>query len=150
VRNNHTLSLVLSAPVHKKQFSTMATSLFTEVNNNIAGWAGDRVLELKAEIQKQGIRHIQRSASPRPSANSLKKSTRKTAGLISRIGFSIPRHMVYVHKGVGRGTTIEQVGNTKRKPKPWYNPVIDKNIDKLADIVAEGIGGSIINNLLIK
>jgi hypothetical protein len=58
--------------------------------------------------------------------------------------------MIYVHKGVGRGTPIEKVGQTTRKPKPWFNPVVEKRIDELADIVAEEIGDSFLNNLLIK
>ncbi len=58
--------------------------------------------------------------------------------------------MVYVHKGVGRGTPIEKVGTTSRKPKELFNPVIDRRIDELADIVAEELGAALINNLLIK
>jgi hypothetical protein len=58
--------------------------------------------------------------------------------------------MVYVHKGVGRGTPIEKVGQTKRKAKEWYNPVIDRRIDELGDIVAEELGAAIVNNLFIK
>jgi hypothetical protein len=58
--------------------------------------------------------------------------------------------MIYVHKGVGRGTTIDQVGSTNRVAKPWFNPVIERKIDELADIVAEEIGSEIINKLLIR
>lgn len=58
--------------------------------------------------------------------------------------------MVYVHKGVGRGTPIEKVGQTNRKAKEWFNPVIDRRIDELADVVAEELGAALINNLLIK
>jgi hypothetical protein len=76
--------------------------------------------------------------------------TPKKSGIISRISYTIPRHMIYVHKGVGRGTKIDQVGNTNRKAKPWFNPVIDANINKLADTVAEELGTEIINKMLIK
>jgi hypothetical protein len=58
--------------------------------------------------------------------------------------------MVFVHKGVGRGTKISQVGSTKRKAKPWLNPIIDRNLDRLADIVADHHGTLIVNALMIR
>jgi hypothetical protein len=123
---------------------------FTHANTRISDWAKKRVPELKQQINALGIQHVSRSPSKTASASMLKNTLRKKDGLINRIGYSIPRHMIYVHKGVGRGTKINQVGTTNRKAKPWYNPVIDKNIDELADIVAEEVGGAVINNLLIK
>ncbi len=84
-------------------------------------------------------------------------------------GYGMPRHAIYVHKGVGRGYPIELAGggitrkkaaerltnkgynktaisnylavimagkhNKKRKPKPWFNPVIDRNLPVLANEV---------------
>jgi hypothetical protein len=125
-------------------------STFDNVNTEIKKWAGSTKDKLVGEMNSLGIKHGKNSPSPRPAQQSIKQSTRQRAGLINRVGFNIPRHMVYVHKGVGRGTPIEKAGQTSRKAKPWYNPVIDKNIDALADVVAEELGSSIINNLLIK
>lgn len=126
----------------------MAT--FDQVNKDIKKWAGRTRQELVNEISTQGITHRENSPSPKPAKQSIRQSTRQSQGIINRVGYNIPRHMVYVHKGVGRGTPIEKVGQTNRKPKPWFNPVIDRRIDELADIVAEGLGSAIINNLLIK
>lgn len=124
--------------------------VFDPVNDRIARWANDRMPDLRTSIAQAGIKHVKRSPSKRAAVNSLRKTLRKNKGIISNIGYSIPRHMVFVEKGVGRGTTIGQAGNTTRRAKPWYNPVIDKNIEDLADIVAEELGSAIINNLLIK
>jgi len=125
-------------------------SILTEVNTPINNWGKQRFQELKQEIVKLGIRHTAASASPKAAINSLQYKTRKQNSIINRLGYVIPRHMIYVHKGVGRGTTIAQAGKTNRKIKPWFNPVIDRHMDELGDLVAEKLGDGIINNILIK
>ncbi len=123
---------------------------YDKANEKIDGWGTDVLGQLKTEIDAQGIRHSKKSDSPKAARESLTKTNRKNDGLIERISYRMPRHMVFVHKGVGRGTPIEKAGTTKRKAKPWFNPVIEKNIDRLADVVAEELGSAIVNNLLIK
>jgi hypothetical protein len=119
-------------------------------NNRIQEWGSDVESKLKARILDLGIRHRANSPSSRAAVNSLRTGFRKVSGLINRISYSIPRHMIFVHKGVGKGTPIEKVGQTNRIAKPWFNPVIDDKIEELADIVAEETGDAIINNLFIK
>lgn len=119
-------------------------------NARIDNWGTDRLQDLKNEIDALGIKHASYSSSPRAARAALTKTNRKADGLINRISYRIPRHMIFVHKGVGRGTPIDKVGTTSRKAKPWFNPVIEKHIDELADIAAEELGSSIVNNLLIK
>lgn len=123
---------------------------YSVANARIVNWAKDVQGRLKQSIQAQGIRHSDKSKSPKAAADSLIVRTPKRQGLISRVSYGIPRHMIFVHKGVGRGTKINEVGNTKRVAKPWFNPVIEANIDNLADIVAEETGDAIVNNLLIQ
>ena len=106
--------------------------------------------KLVQRMDDLGIRHASYSTSKVAAQRALTVRTPKRNGIIGRISYSIPRHMIFVHKGVGRGTKISQVGNTNRKPKPWFNPVVDANIDKLADTVAEELGTEIINKMLIK
>lgn len=120
-------------------------------NKRIVQWSTRTRNQLLQEILRQGIKHTIKSPSPTAAINSLKQSTRKdNFGIINRVGYNMPRHMIYVHKGVGRGTPIEKAGQTNRKAKPWFNPVINRRIDELADIVAEELGSDIINNLAIK
>ena len=119
-------------------------------NQRIVGWSKDTLVELRSEINNLGIRHMANSRSPQAAEKSLVARTPKKAGLVERVSYIMPRHMIYVHKGVGRGTKISQVGNTNRKAKPWFNPIIEKNIDALADIVAEELGSGILNNILIR
>lgn len=123
-----------------------------EINQEIKKWAKDRQADIKQEINTQGIKHRKNSSSPGPSKDTIKARFRTDpqTGIINRIGFIMPRHMVYVHKGVGKETPIEKAGQTNRKAKPWFNPVISRKIDELADIVAVKLGASIINNVYIK
>lgn len=123
---------------------------YDAANARIVGWSQATKGKLVSRIQELNIRHSDRSKSPKAAEKSLTVRTPKKDKLISRVSYAIPRHMIYVHKGVGRGTTISQVGNTNRVAKPWFNPVIEENIDELADIVAEEIGSEIINKLLIR
>ena len=126
--------------------------LADEVNEEITKWGKAREFEIKAEIKMQNIKHRKNSSSPQPSKNTIKVRFRKNpnTGIINRVGYIMPRHMVYVHKGVGKETPIEKAGQTNRKAKPWFNPVISRTIDELADIVAVKLGSSIINNVFIK
>lgn len=123
---------------------------YDQTNKRITNWATKTKAQLIAEMQGLGIKHRKGSPSPKPAIQSIRQAIRKSGGLINRVGYKIPRHLVFVHKGVGRDTPIEKAGTTNRKAKPWFNPVIDKNMDELADIVAEEMGAAIVNNILIK
>lgn len=123
---------------------------YTSANERIQGWGSETKDELIIEMGDLGIRHRANSQSKRAATQSLKDSYRRRNGLTSRVSYSIPKHMIYVHKGVGRGTPIEKVGQNGRRAKPWFNPVIVRRINALADLVAEEVGTAIMNNLLIK
>ena len=60
------------------------------------------------------------------------------------------RSLVFVHKGVGQGTKINQVGQTKREAKRWFDNATNRNFDELQQIVAENDATYVINNLSIK
>ena len=77
---------------------------------------------------------------------------------ITSIGFGFREEGLYVHLGVGRGYNME--GGTrvltkksgdewKRKPKPWFNPVIEQHIPELTEIVREYCGALFINTTRI-
>ncbi|MHB1277258.1 MAG: hypothetical protein ACYC1Q_02555 [Bacteroidia bacterium] len=101
---------------------------------------------------------------------------------IRAVGFRMPRHAVFVQKGVGRGYPIAAVGSAKgnraknmysrgykneaikrtlgrisnaermqraRKPKAWFNPIIDRQLPKLADAVAKHNADIVAKNVFI-
>ena|SRR5690348_10091159 len=114
-----------------------------QTNDDIVHWAKESAKAMRDAEGQLGIRHT-------PGSNWERTSFGRGRGIINRVSFKMPRHAIFVHKGVGRGTTVESVGNTKRRPKPWFNPVIDSRIDDLADIVADGQADLIVNNANIK
>jgi len=121
-----------------------------KLNKDIKSWSMTTRADLVTQFSKLNIQHVERSPSLRPSRDVLASRTSMRQGMINRVSFSFPRHMVFVHKGVGKGVPISKVGTSNRKAKEWFNPVVDRDIEKLADIVADGQGDLIVNNLSIK
>lgn len=54
-----------------------------------------------------------------------------------RITFAFEYYGKFVDMGVGKGTTINQVGSTNRKPKPWYSKIFWSQFEKLKEILVE-------------
>lgn len=132
-----------------------------EFNSRVAGWGGDVAGKIRMSIRSLTTK------GKGDLVKSLRMDTRKDFGEIDRIGYKFNRYGVFVHKGVGRGyimkggvvvkgyrpgkvlksmannsnkalpDKIALSGTINRKPKPWLNPVIDDNIEKLANMVAE-------------
>lgn len=113
------------------------------LNGKIQSWSKKTASELSSTENKLNIKHS-------PGSNWQRLSYGRAAGIISRISFKMPRHAIFVHKGVGKGTPISMVGQTNRKAKPWFNPVIDNRIDELADTVADEQADIIVKGINIK
>lgn len=87
---------------------------------------------------------------------SLRLRLRKDYGEINQLTYQFSRHGVFFHKGVGRGYILSGGrvirgskgdslfrtagrnldGPLRRRPKEWFNPVLDKEVPKLADQIA--------------
>lgn len=127
--------------------------LVTDIDNfnaDVDKWTKGSKDAVVNEMDSLGIVHRENSTSPVPAQKALKTSEKKNAGVINKISFKFPRHMVFVSKGVGRGTKASQVGSTNRKPKDWFNGPIERRMDELTDIVADHHGTMVLNALLIK
>jgi hypothetical protein len=66
----------------------------TAFNKEIEQWQDSVSKQLKATIASRSLR-IARELQP--------KAYTDKYGLIDRLGFSFPRHGIYIHKGAGRG-----------------------------------------------
>lgn len=74
---------------------------------------------------------------------------------ITSIGFGFEEAGLYVHLGVGRGynreggtvvvTKTHNRDKMERKPKPWFDPVIEQHIPALEKIVQDYCGTLFIN-----
>lgn len=117
-----------------------------ELNDKIKAWEKENKQELINEINQLGIKHYAYSRNPQPLQQALKSRVVEKDGLVNRISYKMPRSAVFLHKGVSKW-------HPKTNPwqgKEFFNPVVEKNMDKLADIVADGSGTLVINALKIK
>lgn len=115
-------------------------------NEDLDGWTGGTYKDVINEMNALGIQHRDYSKSPVPLQRALTTRQRKQEGVTNRISFQFPRHGVFVHKGVSKG---HGKGNP-RQAKEFLQPPVDRNFDKLGDIVLDGTGNMIINALLIR
>lgn len=90
---------------------------------------------------------------------SMKTALKLEFGIASKISYKFARHGVFVEKGVGRGWPIERIKNNTaivssagkgRAPKPWFNPLIEKEAARLADILVKDLADASIKNLFIR
>jgi hypothetical protein len=119
-------------------------------NADVNKWTKETKEKIVSEMNSLGIVHREYSQSPVPASKALKTSERKNAGVVSKISFRMPRHMVFVAKGVGRGVPISKAGQGNRKPKDWFNGPVEARIGELTDIVAAHQMVMILNAILIK
>ena len=117
-----------------------------QLNDDISGWDKSNLNDLRGQLDALNVKHVKRSPNKISLKRALRSSLRKRSGLTDRISYSMPRSAIFLHKGVSKGHPI----TNPREAKEWYTPVVNKNIDNLADIVAEGGGNLIINNLDIR
>lgn len=147
------LSLESISETEKFQRSQDKESL-KKFNSDVKGWAEDSENQLRVSIKSLVKRDVYLSDSLRANLY----YDRKYATEVNRIGFSFAREGVYIHKGAGRGQGgiiggrwIDRHGSQKeraaksaglqgtgnRKPIRWFDPVIDRRLSILADIVSE-------------
>lgn len=116
------------------------------LNDQIENWDMMNKAEVKGQIDQLGIKRYTYSQNPIPLARAFRSRLRKKFLLIDKISYSMPRSAVFLHKGVSRG----HGKNNPRQAKEWFQPVVDKNIEALADIVSDGQGDLVVNALKIK
>ena len=127
-------------------------------NKAVDRWAQSVSAQLRATIAGRSLR-IARELHPNLYTDRY--------GLVHRIGFSFPRHGIYIHKGAYKGhggdigskwemlkrvggkevstgivrhtnpESLGKQGTGKRLPFPWFNNVIRNRIGELEDIVLD-------------
>jgi hypothetical protein len=106
-------------------------SLYYQRDREIQAWGKRSHGRLKTQIKSAGIKKYTGSLS-----RYMRDRYFRRAGILNAVGFKMPRHGVFVEKGVGRGYPA---GHSKlgRKPKPWFNPVMEMEVPRLANIAAK-------------
>jgi hypothetical protein len=94
-------------------------------------------------------------------ADGFKASLGMQYGVASKISYKFLRYGAFVEKGVGRGYPIESIKSNSaiinqassgkgRQPKPWFNPVIDKEVQRAGDILIKDLGDIAVKSLYIR
>lgn len=149
----------------EKYFRNKNTDVVKSYNSQIRQWGATVKSDLLSEIDRQNIRGAALKASLKNRYYSDGKfASGSTDTEIDRIGFGFRYSGVYVHLGVGRGyfrkngVTHRDVSSEhlrynsvdkQRRPKPWFNPVIEKHIDDLILIVRNYSEDIVINSMRI-
>jgi hypothetical protein len=134
-------------------------------NQKVEGWGKRNLGELKQEVRKHkkgssAFNQIQQMMSGHKSLeSSLKDKYGKSNGEIIRVTYALERHGIFWSKGLGKGYksnggVVVRTGGgpIMRKPAPWFNPVLDKNLPQLATIATDNVATAAVNtsNVLIK
>ena len=138
----------INEPGKTQRFSrSMNTDEMEPFNERLKSWGNKVRSALPVSISSHGI-----------GGKQLKRSIRNTYyyefGEIFRLGFSFAREGIFVHKGVGRGYNMvngmvvktSKTSGFNRKPKPWFNPVVESFIPALEQIIKEYTETAIVNS----
>ena len=123
----------------------------TELNAFVRSWAAGTKKASQAQFTRLNIVHRPNSQSLRPAEGVLTVRAYSKSGLPSKVGVKFPRHMVFVHKGVGKGVKAgDSRAGTSRRPKEWFNPVVESRVESLADGLADRAADLMVNSISIK
>lgn len=135
----------------------------TEIyNRDVRSWNRNTTRKMKLEILRMTAVY---SGQARRAPQS---RVRTYQGEASRISWAFPYYMVFVHKGAGRGyggsktglftradggkgrtnkLSMGRMGTGRRKAKPWFNPVIEKQFPELAALIADYHASKVVANM---
>lgn len=147
-----------------------------EYNKRITRWGSDLGKKIRNSIQlltKKGKGDLLRS---------LRLKTAKWYGEVDKLSYHFKRHGIFAHKGVGRGyyrdgsrvvrgekpgkvlnartmdvnhklrQVVLKSAKINRTPTEWFNPVVNENMEGLANLVTELNADRLVNatKILIK
>lgn len=105
----------------------------------LAEWA-----EIVIERWQRGLTRPRRARPAVDTGHLLKSFTSQVvadaAGDPEKIVFTFAYYGRFVDMGVGRGVPIEKVPQSRREPVPWYDKRFRKEVNKLAELLAERYG----------
>ncbi len=117
-----------------------------EYNDEVRGWTKNLMEDLKDELDALGVQHYKYSPNKTPLRKALRSKVYQRGGMIYKIGISMPRSAVFLHKGVSK----YHPKTSPRTPKPWFNPVVDRNMPNLLNIAARRGADFVVNHIYIK
>ena len=119
-------------------------------NKDVQKWMNSVAAELRASISSHSMR-VATDLRPRMYTDKY--------GLINKLGFSFPRHGIYIHKGAGKGYDVStgivrqtnpeslngSQGTGNRKAYEWFDPIVRNRIPELETIITNYFDSMIID-----
>ncbi|MBB2149186.1 hypothetical protein [Pedobacter gandavensis] len=135
-----------------------------QLNTGVKNWGGQTIQEIKSSYDSLV------SGKSGDGKKSLKLRTRKNFGEIEQLIFGFSRYLVWIHKGASKGhggakgstwfhngarvktnpNSFGKMDTQSRVKKEFMNPVLDKQLPKLADVVAGFKADQAIKSIQIK
>lgn len=137
-------------------------TLTDQFNQDVSKWTRKTKRQLKLEVIRSTVIYSGHARKD------LDAKVRRYAGEASKINFAFPFYMAFVHKGAGKGyggsktglftrtngskgttnpNSMGKMGTGKRRPKPWFNPVVEARFPALEELVAVYHGGKVALNV---
>lgn len=112
----------------------MKTGDETNLTDAVKQWANETNGLLKLRISNFSRGKTRAKINEKKLKDSLFKKVyvEYRSGLPQRIAWGFAKHGVFREKGVGKGRGIK---SGKTNPAPWFNPTMQVQVEKLADIV---------------
>ena len=120
------------------------SSDFLKLNEDVAGWAKYQAQRMRRMVGRLTLKdkHALRKAAwqraktgeYKPLEKSIGSGNKKEFGQVVRINFRFPKQGIWLEHGVGQGRPVRSAA---ARPKPWLTPILDPELDKLADLISE-------------
>lgn len=140
-----------------------------QYNREVKFWTKDAHRKMRNEVLRLVL-------NIGPGYENFYSATSQYSGEVNKIGFSFPYYMVFVHKGAGRGyggngflngkrklinaftkadgskgttnpSSVGKMGTGRRKPKPFFNPILEAKLPELGDIITDYKGTKAIDRI---
>lgn len=104
----------------------------TDLGITVDAWAKIVIERWEQKITQLGIRRTGKLL------NSFQHYINTQAGgNPDKITFAFEYYGKFVDMGVGRGVNMQEVGNSNRRPKPWYSKTFWSQFEKLKDLIVQ-------------
>lgn len=133
-------------------YNMSKSELLSKYNADVHAWGEKVKSQLIASINSNNIKGRNLIASLRANY-----TLGKTYGDIWKVTYNFLPEGVYVHLGVGKGYQMSggvvnktsKADTWNRKPKKWFNPVVDRHMPELQDIVSRYFETAVVNSVRI-
>lgn len=110
-----------------------------QVRKQIKAWSNSTKKELLFALHRLNLQGRKKIGDVDPLKKSLRNSVRTRGGEVYKVSFAFARHGIFLEHGVGKGRPVRSL-SAKKNAKKWLSEVIPNQFEELVDIIEEGYG----------